>query len=142
MNGGSPVDPPPPPAPPAPSGRLRLVLDEMHNPTVAALLRDRGHDVVSVAEIAELRAMPDSDLISRATSEGRWIVTENISDFRRLIAVANETGETRVGIVLTSPRTFPRSRSNIARLVDALDALVTGTPAEKAPPEIWLRPAP
>jgi hypothetical protein len=117
----------------------------MHHPAVAALLRDRGHDVVSVADNAKLRAVPDWELIAWAKSESRWIVTENVRDFRRLLSAvlaAEETGETRVGIVLTNARVFPRSRRSISRLVDALDALVIATPAEKAPPEIWLRPAP
>lgn len=139
MSGENSVEPP---LPSASSGRLRLVLDEMHSPTVAVLLRDRGHDVVSVAEIAELRAMRDSDLIFRAASEGRWIVTENVRDFRRLLWAVEETCETRVGIIFTNSQAFPRSRRSIARLVDALDVLLTETSAEKAPPEIWLRPAP
>jgi hypothetical protein len=118
------------------------VLDEMHDPILAALLRDRGHDVVSVADNAKLRSVPDPELIAWAASEGRWIVTENIRDFRRLMQVAEEAGRYRFGVVLTDAQTFPRSRRKIARLVDALDVLLTETAAENAPPEIWLRPAP
>jgi hypothetical protein len=97
--------------------------------------------VVSAAENAELRGLPDSDLLAWATSEERWIVTENVKDFRRLLLAAEEAGETGVGLVLTSSRTFPRSRRNLVSLVDTLDHLITTTSAKKAPVEIWLRPA-
>ncbi|MGH3452143.1 MAG: DUF5615 family PIN-like protein, partial [Haloechinothrix sp.] len=60
-----------------------LLLDEMHHPKVAAHLRERGFDVVSVAENAEQRAANDAELFRWAAEQGRWVVTENIKDFRR-----------------------------------------------------------
>ena len=33
---------------------MKLLLDEMHAPAVAARLRDRGHDAVAVKERADL----------------------------------------------------------------------------------------
>ena len=45
-------------------GRVALLLDEMHAPVVAQALRDRGHDVMSVAENPDLRALTDDELFA------------------------------------------------------------------------------
>ena len=42
---------------------MKLLLDEMHAPRVAARLRERGHDAVAVKERAELIGMSDEDLL-------------------------------------------------------------------------------
>ena len=49
---------------------MKLLLDEMHAPSVAALLRDRGHDAVAVKERADLIGLPDDDLL-RAGAQAR-----------------------------------------------------------------------
>lgn len=56
---------------------------------------------------------------------GRWIVTENIKDFRRLIARAEQADDAVAGVVFTSPHTFPRSRRNLRPLVEALRCRLT-----------------
>ena len=61
----------------------RLVLDEMFSPAIAAALRDLGQDVIAVAERGELRAMSDDDVFAWAISQRRWLLTENVKDFRR-----------------------------------------------------------
>ncbi len=39
-----------------------LLLDEMHAPLIAFTLRNRGRDVIAVADQLTLRAMPDAEL--------------------------------------------------------------------------------
>lgn len=117
----------------------RLLLDEMHAPVVARVLRERGHDVVAVADTPELRAMTDPDLFRWATEHGRRNVTENVKDFRRILASAQESGAGCPGLLFTSSRSFPRSRRNPGPLIDALDSWL-GKVEAVAPDEDWLCP--
>lgn len=57
-----------------------LLLDEMYPIAAARLLRERGHDVVHVAEVG-LRATDDEVVTSAARDEQRGVVTENVSDY-------------------------------------------------------------
>ncbi len=43
---------------------MKLLLDEMWSPAIAAALRERGHDVVAVAERSDLRGKPDDVIFS------------------------------------------------------------------------------
>jgi hypothetical protein len=42
----------------------RLALDEMFSPAIAAELRDRGHDVIAVADRPDLRAKSDEEIFA------------------------------------------------------------------------------
>ena len=115
-----------------------LVLDEMFSPAIAAALCDLGHDVVAVAERADLRSMTDDDLFAWSAADRRWLVTENVKDFRPIMLRALQAGGIAAGLLFTSSRVFPRSRKNPGPLIDALHAwLLAGPPA---PPltEGWL----
>ncbi len=122
----------------APKAQVSLLLDEMHAPRVAAALRDRGHDVIAVAEDPELRALTDQDLLLYAASESRRIVTENVKDFRRLILRSEESGQPTAGVLFTSSRTFPRSRRNRGPLIDALHTWLRTPDVGERPIEDWL----
>ena len=122
-------------------GRVALLLDEMHAPTVAEVLRRRGHDVVVVAERPDLRAMADQELFVWAGQESRRLVTENVKDFRRLMLRSEESGPRPTMLLYTSSRTFPRSRRNPGPLVAALDAWLCRPDAGMRPREDWLQPA-
>jgi hypothetical protein len=115
-----------------------LVLDEMFSPAIAAALRDLGHDVAAVAERADLRSMTDGDLFAWSAADHRWLLTENVKDFRPIMLRALQAGGTAAGLLFTSSRAFPRSRKNLGPLIHALHAwLLAGPPA---PPltEDWL----
>jgi len=104
---------------------VRLLLDEMHAPRVAARLRDRGHDAVAVKECAELVGMSDEDLLRAAAADERAVVTENVKDSAPLHQHIAAAGKRHSGLIFTHPRRFPRSSPDHVRvLADALGALL------------------
>lgn len=105
---------------------MRLLLDEHHDPSVARRLRERGEDVVAVAEREDLRGRADADVFAAAGAEGRAIVTENVRDFAALARRAGELGESHPGVILTAASRFPRTAHARRRLVDALARLLEG----------------
>lgn len=110
----------------------------MFSPTIAAALRDLKHDVVAVAERVDLRSLTDDEVFVWAVADDRWLLTENVKDFRPILLRAMPSGGVITGLLFTSSRTFPRSRQNPGPLIDALHAwLSVGAPT---PPltEDWL----
>ena len=104
---------------------MKLLLDEMHAPRVAARLRERGHDAVAVKERAELIGMSDEDLLRAATVDERAVVTENVKDFAPLHQYISAAGQRHSGLIFTHPRRFPRSAPDHVRvLADALGAFL------------------
>jgi hypothetical protein len=106
---------------------LKLLLDEMYSPAVAAELRRRGHDVLSVhdAESSVDPGASGADVFAAAQAEGRVLVTENVRDYRPLEAAVIAGGLQHAGLVYTSNRGFPRGDpATLGRLVHALDALL------------------
>ena len=116
---------------------MKLLLDEMWPPAIAVALRERGHDVVAVAERGELRGMADEAIFAEAQAQGRVIVTENVMDYRPLAAAATRAGRIYQGLIFTSNRAYPRVNGRTAgRLVVALDTLLTTRDAIEG--EHWL----
>ena len=116
----------------------RLVLDEMFSPIIAAQLRALGHDVIAVADRPDLRSKSDEEVFAWASAEKRWLLTENVKDFRPIMLRALQAGPPGCGLLFTSSRAFPRSRKNPGSLIKALHVwLISGPPA---PPvtESWL----
>jgi predicted nuclease of predicted toxin-antitoxin system len=117
---------------------VRLLLDEMFSPAIAAALRDLGHDVAAIAEQPALRAMTDEEVFGRAAAQGQWLLTENVKDFQPILQQSLPAGTPAASLLFTSSRTFPRSRKNPGPLIHAIHKwLATGTPP---PPltEDWL----
>jgi predicted nuclease of predicted toxin-antitoxin system len=123
-----------------------LILDEHYSPAIARALRFSGHDVIAVAERRELRGRTDAEVLEAATGDQRAIVTENVRDFRPLVANALHHGAPVAGLVCVSPREFPRSREGSRRMVEALIAMLGRFPGDHdllaAGGEVWLRPIP
>jgi len=104
---------------------VRLLLDEMHAPAVAAWLRDLGWDVVAVKERPDLVGLADPDLLMASTADRRPLVTENIKDFVALDRQLAARGEHHAGIAFTHPKRFPRSsRNHVSALADAASAFL------------------
>jgi hypothetical protein len=103
---------------------VRLLLDEHYSREIARQLRSRGHDVVAVAERADLVGLGDDELLRRMAQERRAIVTNNVKDFVPLATrAALEAGEHH-GLLFTSDRSMPRRIDAIGRVVDALDGFM------------------
>lgn len=117
---------------------VRLLLDEMFAPAIAAELRALGHDVIAVADRPDLRSKSDEEVFAWASTERRWLLTENVKDFRPIMLRALQAGPPGCGLLFTSNRAFPRSRKNPGPLIGALHAWLT----EGSPPppvtESWL----
>ena len=102
----------------------------MYAPAVAAELRARGHDAVSVQETGALAGSADAEILAAARREQRVLVTENVRDFRLLEGeLLASGGNPHPGLVYTGNRQFPRGDpATTGLLVRALDALLREDP--------------
>ena len=116
----------------------RLLLDEMFSPVIAAALRDRGDDVIAVAERPDMRAMSDEEVFGWAGAHGRWLLTENVNDFRPILLRAIQGKAAVTGLLCTSSRSFPRSRKNPEPLIEAVHTWLLDGPPEAPLTEHWL----
>ncbi len=104
---------------------MKLLLDEMYTAAVAEQLRQRDHDVIAVAERADLRGTPDEDLLTWARTEDRALVTDNQRDFIPIHHRAIADGQDHKGLILTTNRRFPRGQpATTGKLVVALDTFL------------------
>ena len=113
----------------------------MYTPAIVELLRDRGHDAVSVHDVG-MTGATDPEVLAFASAAKRTLCTENVQDFVRLIRNAAAAGEEPAGVIFSSPRSLPRSTSTIGVFADALAALCAGHP-EDIPftgQVVWLQP--
>jgi hypothetical protein len=117
---------------------IPLLLDEMFAPIIAEALRDKGYDVLAVVADPSLRAMTDDEVYGWAAVHGRCLFTENVKDFRPILAQAEESGDTVTALLFTSSRTFPRTRRNPGPLIDALDTWLRQAGPTPSSVEQWL----
>lgn len=122
---------------------MKLLLDEHYPPSIAEQLRERGHDVVSAQEEADLRGMTDPDLFAEAQRRNSAVLTENVADYLMLDAEYRGRNLAHWGLVLTSNRTFPRGKpTTVGALVKALDELLREAGSEdRSSKVIWLQRA-
>ena len=126
---------------------MRLLLDEMHAPAIAAVLAEAGFDIVATAAEPSLRGSPDAeptlrgspdaDLLDHATAAGRALVTENVSDYPVLAASRAVAAEPHAGLIFTNPSRF--NRAAVAYPGDLIAALRTflGNPPVSGESWIW-----
>jgi uncharacterized protein DUF5615 len=122
---------------------VRLLLDEHYAPEIAEQLRLRGHDVIAVKERPHLIGRSDRVQFAGLPDERRAIVTEDVGDYRPLLASAVRQGARTFGLLCVNPRRFPRRRGEIGRLFAALEAFLQANPRDddliSAGGEAWLR---
>lgn len=104
-----------------------FLFDEMFPQSLAARLRDRGYDAISVADHRELAGLDDEALLAAAARAGRVLVTRNVRDFVIIAGQWTEAGREHAGLVLVTSRFVDHPRSYGA-VVRALEALGTVAP--------------
>ncbi len=126
-------------SPTSPSREVTLLLDEMHSPSIADALTRDSWDVVAVASTAELRGMPDADLLAYATTTGRALVTENIVDFAPLTNQWATENKAHTGLIFTNPKRFNRATlAYPGNLITALRAFLDDPPIDGESWNWWL----
>ena len=94
---------------------------------IARQLREAGRDVVAAVEYRELIGAADDDVLTRATADGRCVVTANVRDFAALHTQWASAGRSHAGILYVVTRAFLQDRSFVGAVVTALEfALVHG----------------
>jgi hypothetical protein len=110
---------------------LKLLIDEMFSPLVAAELRARGHDAVAIKERDEWQALSYPEVVALGRAEQRAVVTANLRDFRPLHAELVATGgEGHTGMVFV-PTSFRLTRAATGQIVAALEARLNEYPGDE-----------
>ena len=104
---------------------LRLLLDEHYPNWLADQLCADGVDTVAVTGgRPELRGSDDRVVLEAALTEGRVVVTEDVSTFATAAALVPH----HIGIIHCHHERFPRTKTGLARLRAALVALAANPP--------------
>ena len=113
----------------------RFLLDEHYPPTLVARLLERGVDAVGLlGDRPYLLGAPDSTVLRQAATEGRVVVTEDVSTFP---AAVREVPD-HVGVVYCRSSVFHRTPAGLSRLADALATLAADPPTGLGEhPVIW-----
>jgi hypothetical protein len=111
---------------------MRLCLDELYTPLIAAQLRDLDHEVVSVHDRSGLLGTPDRELLELMAAERRALVTADVADFMILASRLALEGRDHYGLLLTSDAAMPRSRNTVGLYVRALDGYLRAHPSDEA----------
>ncbi len=118
---------------------MNLLLDEMHSPSIAEALTRESWDVMAVASMADLRGMPDGDLLTYAAASGRAVVTENIVDFALLAAQWAAENRPHAGLLYTNPKRFNRATlAYPGNLINALRTFLEDPPIDGESWTWWL----
>jgi len=122
---------------------VRLVLDHHFSPMIAAVLRERGHDVIACTERGWHTAS-DEELLALGSGEERAVLTNNVADFMSVSRSWSGVGRSHFGLAFTSDARMPRSRASIGTFVESIDRLMTAHSGarELRDQVVWLSPAP
>jgi hypothetical protein len=110
---------------------VKLALDHHYSPTIATELRERGRDVIAVAERG-WETEEDESLLALCAQEVRALLTNNVGDFTVIARRWTVEGRPHSGLIFTSDASMPRGRGTIGRYVEALEALLCANPAGDA----------
>jgi len=119
---------------------LKLLLDEMLSPAIAAGPRSSGHDVEAIKEHPEWEALPDPELVALAREQQRAIVTNNLRDFRPLHAELIAAGGAGHAGMIFVPTSYRLTRRDVGRITTALEVKLAAYPNDDdlANGEAWL----
>lgn len=100
---------------------IRLYLDEDVHKRLAAALRLRQFDVVSVHELGR-QGLSDEAQLLLATQERRTLFTYNVADFLHLHLDWAARGETHAGIILSDQLPLSETLRRLLKLLNHLTA--------------------
>ena len=118
---------------------MKLLLDEMHGPSIADALTRNSWDVVAVASTTELRGSLDADLLAHAAATGRALVTENVVNFAPLTNQWATENRAHAGLIFTNPKRFNRATLTYpGNLIAALRTFLDDPPVNGESWNWWL----
>jgi hypothetical protein len=118
---------------------VKILLDEMHAPSIADALAEEDWDVLAVVAAADLRRISDADLLEHAAAMERALVTENVADFSPLADQWAGEGRAHAGLIFTHPKRFNRASVGYpGNLIGALRVFLADLPIEGASWTWWL----
>lgn len=119
-------------APPPGSPPLRFLFDQHVSGPALRQLREKGIDVVHVAEVG-LAAADDPDIFRWSIQEARIIVTRNYCDFAPLVEIFSCRGETFPGVLFYSTSVRQSDVGHHVRaLLDWIEAAGLSSPSMSA----------
>lgn len=119
---------------------MKALVDEQLSPAISVMLRQRGHDVISVHERDDLKAQSDRVIFDGAAVDARAVITNNVKDFRPLAAECLARGGSHHGLILLPP-TRSRTRAQVSRRVDAIERILQDNPHGLRDSERWIAPS-
>lgn len=100
---------------------MKLLLDEMYPPALAASLRAAGIDSVTIIELG-MAGTSDPEVFAYAVADQRAVLTENVADFVAIAAQHSTTGAHHAGLLIALSNRFSRRPAGYGRLVAAIKA--------------------
>lgn len=101
---------------------MRILLDEMYSATLVKELASRGIEAVTAVELG-LAGLSDHDLLGAAVDGGYVLLTENVSDFARLVAERYVAGAHHSGVLIALSSRFSRRPGGIPGIAAAISAI-------------------
>jgi predicted nuclease of predicted toxin-antitoxin system len=116
----------------------RLLLDEhLSGRAIGKALEEHSHDVRAISGDKSLEGLEDDAVLDLAISEGRILVTANVSDFIPLLTRLAEAGKSHTGCLLI-PNSF--RNEDFGAIVSAIERQLGEVPQEAWKDHVaWLR---
>jgi hypothetical protein len=101
---------------------VRILLDEMYSAALVKELASHGIEAVTAVALG-LAGLSDHDLLEAAVDGEYVLLTENVSDFARLVAERLAAGAHHPGVLIALSSRFSRRPSGIPSIADAIGAI-------------------
>jgi predicted nuclease of predicted toxin-antitoxin system len=101
---------------------LKLLLDEMYPPVLAATLQADGIEVSTIAQLG-LSGRSDPDVLAAAVAGSYVLLTENVADFARIATEHVVAGGHHPGVLIALSSRFSRRPAGVNRIAAAVRAV-------------------